>query len=124
MSFAIAERKYTKAESEFESELLKEVERLAKLVIDTNPIKIKSFCMAMGSASFGCEWAEVDDVDPTDIWERKENLDPEELSDGNQYAVDLNELLSKYDRKFCITGTPMRIIRDNVSGELITLKDW
>lgn len=123
MNFAIAERKYLKAESEFEKELMREIERLAKGVIETHP-KAKSFCMAMGSASFGCEWAEADDVDPTDIWERKENLDPEELSDGNQYAVDLNELLSKYDRKFCITGYPMRIIRDKVSGELVTLTDW
>ena len=123
MSFAIAERKYAKAETEFDAELLKEVERLARGVIESHPWA-KSFCMAMGVASFGCKWVETDEEDPTDTWERDENLDPEELSDGNSFAEDLHSLLQKYDRKFCITGTPMRIIRDNVSGELVTLTDW
>lgn len=124
MSFKAVERKYAKAETEFEAELLKEVERLAKAVIDTNPTKVKSFCMGMGSASFGCEWVETDDEDPMDSWECSENLEPEELSESNAYADELQKLLSKYNNKFCITGYPMRIIRDNVTGELLTQTDW
>lgn len=123
MNFKTAEQNYIKAENAFEAELLKEVERLAKAVIESHP-KAKSFCMAMGSASFGCEWVEVDDEGPTDTWERDENLDPQELSDGNSFATDLDSLLEKYDRKFCLTGYPMRIVRDNVSGELLTQTDW
>ena len=123
MNFKIAEKVYQVAESKFEAELLKEVERLAKAVIESHP-KAKSFCMAMGSASFGCKWVEVDDDDPTDTWERDDNLDAEDLSDGNSFAADLDSLLGKYDRKFCLTGYPMRIVRDNVSGELLTQTDW
>jgi hypothetical protein len=123
MSFKIAEKVYQEADSKFEGELLKEVERLAKAVIESHP-KAKSFCMAMGSASFGCEWVEVDDEDPTDTWERQDNLIPHELADGNSFATDLASLLNKYDRKFCLTGCPMRIVRDNVSGELLTQQDW
>ena len=123
MNFKAAERDYTKAETEFETALLKEVERLAKAVIESSD-KAKSFCMAMGSASFHCVWTETDDFDPEESWECEDNLEPEHLTDGNQYAVDLDDLLTKYDRKFCLTGTPMKIIRDNVTGELLTQTDW
>lgn len=123
MSFKTAETAYQKAESKFEDELLKEVERLARAVIESHP-KAKSFVMGMGHAFFGCEWTEVDDNDPTDTWERDDNLDPEDLADGNSFAEDLVQLLDKYNRKFCLTGCPMKITRDAITGELVNSADW
>jgi hypothetical protein len=120
--FKARERAYLKAESAFEEALLKEIERLAKRVIETSH-RAKSFCMAMGSISFGCQWEEYDD-DPSESWEMDENLDPYELKGENSYALELDSLISKYNDKFKLTGCPMIIRRDNVTGELITNCDW
>lgn len=122
MSFAISERKYLKAETEFAKELLKEIERLAKLVIETSH-RAKSFCMAMGGISFGCEWEEYDD-DSSEAWSMNENIDPYELKDENSFALELDKLISNYNDKFGLTGYPMRIDMDNVTGELVTVTDW
>lgn len=121
--FKESEKVYEAAETMFEKALLAEIERLAKLVIDTIP-KVKSFCMAMGSASFYCEWEEFEEEDPTDTWKCTEHCDPYELKDGNQFAEDLNDLFEKYNDKFRLTGCPMKIDRDNLTGELITVTDW
>lgn len=121
--FKQSERVYESAEKMFSAALRKEIERLAKRVIETIP-KAKSFCMAMGSASFHCEWREWEDGDESDYWDMDENLNPDELSDGNSYAADLDNLLGKYERTFCMTGYPMMIRRDNVTGELITTSEW
>lgn len=120
------ESKFIKAKEAFSAFLLIEIERLAKGVIDTHPWA-ESFCMAMGCASFHCKWEEKDDFDPTDIWERDENLEPSELAKGimgNSYAFDLDNLLTKWDREFCLTGCPMRITKDCVTGKLVTVNDW
>jgi hypothetical protein len=124
--FKQAESVYKTSEEMFSQALILEVERLARGAINSHPWA-KSFCMAMGSASFGCEW--VDDTDPEDIWEHDENLDIYELmyeqgSPTNSFVIDLNDLLQKYNDTFKITGYPMRIIRDNVTSELVTLTDW
>ena len=121
--FKQSERVYQSAETMFEKALLNEIERLAKMVITTIP-KAKSFCMAMGSASFHCEWREWEDGDESDYWDRDEHMDAYELKDGNSYAEDLDDLLRKYDNKFNLTGCPMKIDRDNVTGELVTVRDW
>lgn len=120
------EATFQKAKEVFEAYLLSEIERLAKGVIDTHPWA-ESFCMAMGSASFHCKWEEKDDFDPTDIWDRDDQLSPLELSKGimgNSFAFDLDNLLSKWDREFCLTGHPMRITKDFVTGKLVTINDW
>lgn len=121
--FKQSELVYESAETMFEKALFREIERLAKGVIESIP-KVKSFCMAMGSASFYAEWLDNDDEDPTDTWERSEHLDSYELTDGNQFATDLDDLFRKYNDRFKLTGWPMRIDRDNVSGELVTIADW
>lgn len=110
------------AQTKFTNWLVSEVERLAKVVIDTHPQAI-SFCMAMGSASFYCEWEECDDHDPTDVWQRSEHINPGDIVE-NSYAAELDDLLSKWDNQLCITGVPMRITRDNVTGKLIVDTDW
>jgi hypothetical protein len=120
--FKARERAYLKAESAFEEALLKEVERLAIRVIETSH-RAKSFCMAMGSASFGCQWEEYDD-DPSESWEMDENLDPYELKAENSFAAELDKLISEYNDKFKLTGCPMKIDRDHVTGQLVTVTDW
>ena len=100
-----------------------EIERLAKAVIESHP-NVKSFCMAMGCASFYCEWEEFEEEDPKDTWKCTEHCDTYELKDGNQFAEDLNDLFEKYNDKFQLTGWPMKIDRDHVTGELITATDW
>ena len=119
LAFHKQEQKFKKAESEFSDQLIKEVERLAYLVIQSHPWA-ESFCMAMGCASFGCKWVEIDDWDPDDSWERDENLNPDELS--GEHAKELAELLDLWDNKFSITGYPMMI--KIVDGELKTVTDW
>lgn len=121
--FKQSEAVYSKAETMFEKALLLEIERLAKAVIDSIP-KVKSFCMAMGSASFYAEWLEYDEDDPTDSWKRSEHLDAYDLTDGNQFAIDLDDLFRKYNDRFKVKGWPMRIDRDSVTGELFTITDW
>lgn len=121
--FKQSERVYQSAETMFETALMKEIERLAKMVITTIP-KAKSFCMAMGSISFHCEWREWEEGDESDYWECDEHLDPCELAEDNCYAQDLDDLIGKYNDKFKLTGNPMQINRDHVTGELITTTDW
>lgn len=125
LNFHNQQEKFKKAEAEFSGQLLKEIERLAYLVIQSHPWA-ESFCMAMGSASFGCKWTEFDEHDPSDTWECEENLDPCELMENvniaNSYAGELDGLLGLWDHKFCLTGYPMHI--KMVDGKLKTLTDW
>lgn len=125
-NFKDLEATYAKAETEFTNALLKQVESLATSVILNHP-HVTSFCMGMGSASFGCQWREFDDLDPTDYWDRDEDLNPDEIEDEtgvpSSFANDLDDLLGKYDRNFCLTGSPM-LIRQ-VSGSSVTVEtDW
>lgn len=120
MSFKVQERTFIIAESVFLGQLLVEIERLAKLVIQTDS-KAKGFCMAMGTAFFNCEWVEIEDDEK---WEMSENLDPEELADCNCYAADLAEIFDKWGDIFCLTGHPLRITMDPVTGELVAATDW
>lgn len=113
---------YTNARAEFTKWLVSEVERLAKLVIEYEP-RAKSFCMAMGCVSFHCKWEECDELDQSDVWERDENLEPHEL-EQNSHALELSELFSRWDRELCISGIPMKINLDNVTGILETVTDW
>lgn len=115
------EIEFQKAKDLFSVWLLSEVDRLAKSVVQTHPWA-ESFCMAMGSASFHCVWQESDEDDPSDTWERNEHLLPDELS--GSCAAELDKLLEKWNDEFCLTGYPMRIIKDSVTGEPTTLKDW
>lgn len=126
INFKDAAKTYAQAETVFMTALLAQVEALATSVILSHP-HATSFCMAMGSASFGCHWQERDELDPSDVWDRDENLDPDELGketgEPNSYADELAELLAKYDRQFCITGYPMMIRQ--VSAHSVTVEaDW
>lgn len=125
-NFKDLEAAYTKAETEFSNALLKQVEILATSVILSHP-HVTSFCMAMGSASFGCHWREFyDENDPDDFHDRDENLDPDELMRTgvhSSYGIDLQNLLNKYDNRFCLTGYPMMIRQ--VSESSVTVDcDW
>lgn len=125
-NFKDLEAAYLKAETEFSNALLKQIETLATSVILSHT-HVTSFCMAMGSASFGCHWREVDDLDPSDYWDRDENLNPDEIEGEtglpSSFANDLAELLEKYDSNFCLTGYPMMIRQ--VSESSVTVEnDW
>lgn len=125
-NFKDLEAAYAKAESEFNNALLKQVESLATSVILSHPY-VTSFCMGMGSASFGCRWREVDDLDPSDYWDRDEDLNPHELECEtgvpSSFANDLSDLLDLYDSNFGLTGYPMMIRQ--VSESSVTVEnDW
>lgn len=116
--FKDSERAFEAHEEAFEKLLLAEIERLAKAVIGSYP-RAKSFCMAMGTASFHCEWAETDGED---TYECDQYFDPHEIQ--NDFAIELDKLLEKWNDKFHLTGCPMRIDRDHVTRELVTTIDW
>lgn len=119
-AFKRAELKYDKAESEFQKVLIDHVETLARVVLHSDP-RAKSFCMAMGSASFYCEYRHPDCDDDDDMWIVKDHLDPEELKTPE--GDELQRILDKYTN-FNLTGYPMRIDRDPVTGLLVTVNDW
>lgn len=101
------------------------IEWQARAVLEASPDTVKSFCMAMGSASFNVVWSE--DWEEEELVEFDENLDPWEMAErghGNAHTEALAKILNDYDRALCLTGSPMRITRDHVTGELITANDW
>lgn len=124
-NFKDAAKTYAEAETVFMAVLIAEVKRLAVAVIMTHPAA-NSFCMAMGSASFGCQWEELDEHDPSDKWDRDENLDPGDIESVTgvacSYATDLQSLLDTYDSTFCLTGYPIMITMDGPNAVMVA--DW
>jgi hypothetical protein len=101
-----------------------EIEKEAKAAIKTSPETVKSFCMAMGAASFKVVWIEDWDGEPMP---RDENISPGKFAEyghKNPHADNVAKLLDEYDSMLRLTGWPMLIKSDLVSGELITLNDW
>ena len=82
---------------------------------------IQSFCMAMGSASFHVVRIERDE--DGESWTTDEHLDPDELPE-NVGAQNVGQILYQLNGDLCLTGWPMRITRDHVTGEFITANDW
>lgn len=110
-----AEELFEKAESEFQQAVMSEIERLARLVITEDP-KITGFCMAMGSVSFSREYTEYENEDDTEGWSINDDPDPYELDNVNAQAI--NDILNKWDSKLRITGCPLRLTIDHVTGEI------
>lgn len=101
-----------------------EIEKEAKAAIKASPETVKSFCMAMGTAHFKVVWCEDWDGEPVP---RDENIDPGEFAQyghKNPHADNIAKLLDEYNSMLRITGWPMLIQRDQVSGKLTTLNDW
>lgn len=120
MSFKVFEKAFERSQGVFYNQIITEIERLARMVIQTEE-KAKAFTMAMGTAFFCCEWVTIEDGEE---WEHDETLEPCELADGNCYAQDLADLFEKWGEMFRLTGHPMRITIDHVTGELVTVSDW
>ena len=103
---------------------IKEIEKEAKAAIKASPDTIKSFCMAMGTAHFKVVWTEDWDGEPMP---RDENLGPGEFAEyghKSPHADNIAKLLDEYNSMLRLTGWPLMIKRDDVTGELITLNDW
>lgn len=118
--FEVSEKLFEISMTTFEKQLMTQIEYLAKLVIGTNE-RAKSFTMGMGSASFHCQWTEVEGGDS---WSMDDHLSPDEIASENCYAKQIDQILMKWDDVFRLTGNPLKITIDPVSGEIVTTTDW
>lgn len=85
--------------------------------------EIKSFCMAMGSVSFYCEWMEDLDGDGEYI-QLDGHLDPHELP-NNPHAANITHILDELNSQLYLTGMALKITRDHVvQGEFVIQTDW
>lgn len=122
-SFARIMARIDKALAKATQNALEEIEKEARKAIDASPEKVKSFCMAMGTASFNVVWVEDWDGEPMP---RDEDIHPSEFpkyGHTNAHALNIAKLLDEYNGMLRLTGYPMMIRRDN-AGNLIMLRDW
>ncbi|MDX9668730.1 hypothetical protein [Pseudomonas sp. P8_250] len=101
-----------------------EIEKEAKAAIKASPETVKSFCMATGTAQFKVVWIDNREGEPVP---RDKDISPGEFAKYghvNPHADNVAKLLDEYNGMLCITGWPMLIKTDLVSGELTTLNDW
>ena len=80
-----------------------EVEARAKIIMEQNP-ELTCFIMAMGTWCF---------------WEGDEHLENE-----SELVKGLDDFILEFNSQLYLTGYPIRIDRDNVSKELVTINDW
>lgn len=102
---------------------LTEIEKEARKAIEVSPDTVKSFCMAMGGASFHVVWLENWEGEPVPRDEHIYPCDFKKYGHVNPHAENIALLLDEYNCMLRLTGYPMKIVRDN-DGELIKLRDW
>ena len=107
-----------------DNQLFKRIEELAIKVIKAND-GISGFCMAMGSASFGVDFIEVNE--DGEEWRIHDDYD---MDDGilnwkwkHEAAIkEIYFILDEYNWNFKLTGNPVRIEKEN--GEITIVYHW
>lgn len=104
---------------EIDTMLFNRIQELAKFILTAND-NIDSFCMGMGSVSFGMAYTDES------LGDRYGNFEAFELMTYDlksmDYIKEFENILEKYNHMFGFVGNSVKI--DKVNGELFTVYHW
>lgn len=98
------------------------VEKLARAFMEDHP-EIQTFIMCMG----GWAYYPFEDATYYDEDYEEEMTYPSNFGDDENdiiYHEELDSFLCEWNDVYKTTGSPLRLDRDRVSGELVKITDW